>query len=126
MNKKCSLFFFIAFSVLSCKQQVEINYKDLSGADIIIADYDKSTEIDKDILIDSISFIKLQTTPKSLIGEIDDIFFLDNTIVVVDKEISKAVLLFDMNGQFKGQVSRLGNGRHEYLKLHDVSQLHYS
>lgn len=120
MNKKCSLFFFIAFSVLSCKQQVEINYKDLSGADIIIADYDKSTEIDKDILIDSISFIKLQTTPKSLIGEIDDIFFLDNTIVVVDKEISKAVLLFDMNGQFKGQVSRLGNGRHEYLKLHDV------
>lgn len=123
MNRFHLFFFFnfILFSFLSCKGQVCIDYEHLSGAENINADYEKSTEVDKDILIDDISFIKLQTTSKCLIGEIDDIFFIDNTIVVVDKEISKAVFLFDMKGNFKGQVSRLGNGRQEYLKLHDVS-----
>jgi len=121
MDNKCSFFFLLVFSVLSCKQQV-VDYESLSGAEIINVDYDKTktNEDSKDMLFDSISFIKLQTTSKCLIGDIDDLFFIDNTIVVVDKEISKSVFLFDMKGNFKGQVSRLGNGRQEYLNLHDV------
>lgn len=121
MRYYCLLFFFIIPFFFSCKRPVLINQDDLGKADdTVFADYEKLLEPDKDILVDSMFFIKLQTTSKCLIGDIDELFFIDNTIVVVDKEISKAVFLFDMKGNFKGQVSRLGNGRNEYLKIHDV------
>lgn len=110
----------IVFCLCSCNRH-SLNHENLNGAEILSAQFVNSTEpVKRDMLIDSVSFVKLETANDCLIGVIDKILFVDDIMVVVDKNISKAVYLFDMNGRFLRQISRLGNGPHEYLTIKDV------
>ncbi len=56
----------------------------------------------------------------NLIGNIDRLLFVDNSIVVVDRHIAKAVYVFDMNGRFERQISHIGNGPKEYLAINCI------
>ena len=101
----------------SCSRS-SINERELfANADTITVDFDNPTIYEWSSFVDSISFLKLQTTDKSIIGQIDDILFMDSTIVIVDKRIAQAVFLFDYNGRYKTKLSHMGNGPKEYLNL---------
>jgi len=101
----------------SCSRS-SINERELfANADTITVDFDNPTIYEWSSFVDSISFLKLQTTDKSIIGQIDDILFMDSAIVIVDKRIAQAVFLFDYNGRYKTKLSHMGNGPKEYLNL---------
>lgn len=81
--------------------------------------YDKGYAYDD--LIDSVSFVKLETTDKNLIGAVNQLFFINDKIVVIDKEVSKSITVYDKVGKFLYKVSRMGNGPGEYNYLNYVT-----
>ena len=116
MKKLPVILIFLAMAA-SCSRS-SINERELfANADTITIDFDNPTIYEWSSFVDSISFLKLQTTDKSIIGQIDDILFMDSTIVIVDKRIAQAVFLFDYNGRYKTKLSHMGNGPKEYLNL---------
>lgn len=116
MKKLPVILIFLAMAA-SCSRS-SINERELfANADTITVDFDNPTIYEWSSFVDSISFLKLQTTDKSIIGQIDDILFMDSTIVIVDKYIAQAVFLFDYNGRYKTKLSHMGNGPKEYLNL---------
>lgn len=67
-------------------------------------------------IFSEISLVKLETTPNSLIGEINKIFLSNNLIYISD---GLSVYLFDMNGQFKKRLHNNGKGPGEYTGISD-------
>lgn len=72
-------------------------------------------------VVDSISYICLETDTTCLIGQIDKFIPLDTILVVVDKEIARSVYLFKQNGQFIRRIGNQGGGPEEYLAIEDVT-----
>lgn len=70
-----------------------------------------------DDLIDSVSFVKLETTDDNLIGHINHLFFTNDKIVVVDMEVSKTITVYDRKGKFLYTISHRGQGPDEYRTL---------
>ena len=94
---------------------------DTSETDTIVVDFRKEGILRLDDLVESVSYIRLETTPECPVGRISRIYFADSTIVVVDSRIANAIYLFDYEGHFIKQVSKPGNGPHEYLNLNYVT-----
>lgn len=122
---KCSfskviLLLSVSISFFSCKKNVANLRLNVSDMETITFDLKDKTIENRDDIFKNIKCISLETKDKFLIGQIDELFFIDSTIVVVDKDISKAVFLFDNNGKFKSRVSFNGRGNHEYLQLTHV------
>lgn len=118
--KKIVLFCVIMVAFFSCKKNV-IEF-DSNDDNVQYVDYhpDQVKNAMRDSVFNNTWFVKLETNSRNLIGNIDKLLFVDNNIVVVDKYIAKAIYLFDMNGHFERQISRLGNGPIEYLAIHNV------
>ena len=67
-------------------------------------------------ILTDISLVKLETTPNSLIGDINKIFVTKNLIYISD---GLSVYLFGMNGQFKKRLHQNGKGPGEYTGISD-------
>ena len=104
----------------SCNQFEKSAEADFSNVAQIIYDTVNSQWINPEKIVERCNFIKLETDPKCLIGKVDKILFADSSIIIVDKSIAKSIFVFDMNGNFKNKVSRVGNASNEYLKIVDV------
>ena len=76
-----------------------------------------------DELIDSVSFVKLETTDENLIGHINYLLFTKDNIIAVDRGNSKTVTVYDKQGRFLNKISRLGQAPDEYafFKLCDLN-----
>lgn len=74
-----------------------------------------------DSLFNDVFYVKLETTEKSLIGNISQILFTDDKIVVVDNEISKNISLFDISGKFINNIGNIGGGPKEYSRINYVA-----
>ena len=66
--------------------------------------------------VDSVKFIKLETTDENLIKDISKILFIDDEIVVVDKMGGK-IFVFDKNGNYTRKIANRGRGPGEYLSI---------
>ena len=64
-----------------------------------------------------ITIVSLETNDDNLIGAVDQVILGDSTIIIADRNIAKAVFMFDYDGKYVGRISNLGNGRNEYLDL---------
>jgi hypothetical protein len=82
-------------------------------------DTNKATKIDISEFVDSVQFIKLQTTNDNLIRGINNLFFFNNQIVVVDKK-EHQVLIFNDEGIFKNSIKKRGRGPGEYVSMSTV------
>ncbi|MBQ8593574.1 MAG: 6-bladed beta-propeller [Bacteroidaceae bacterium] len=71
-------------------------------------------------LFENIEYIPLETTDSSLIGNIDKLIVAENSLVIVDKSITKAIYCVDKKGKFKFKISELGIGPDEYVDINDV------
>lgn len=67
-------------------------------------------------LVDSISFIALETNPESLIGLISELKILDSRAYVLDKRKSNCLFVFDINGRFLFKIDKKGKGPGEYVE----------
>jgi len=66
--------------------------------------------------VDSVKFIRLETTEESLINNINTVFFVDDEVVIVDK-MSGKILVFDNNGNYIRKIANRGRGPGEYLGI---------
>ena len=94
---------------------------DISLTEINIDMGNKDDAYPADSLFEFDSFIKLETTNDNLIGDVEDILFLNDKIVIEDMKYSKTVTVYDMRGRFLTTVSKLGPGPEEYTSLNYVS-----
>ena len=110
----------ISFSIYSCKKSVNESESNDDTVQYVEYNPDRVKNAIRDSVINKTWFVKLETNKKNLIGNIDRLLFVDNSIIVVDQHIAKAVYVFDMNGRFERQISHIGNGPKEYLAIHTV------
>lgn len=66
--------------------------------------------------VDSISYIKLETTEENLIGEVSDIEYVNHKFYILDM-ISKSIYIFSDSGKFIDKVAKRGQGPEDYLFL---------
>lgn len=104
----------------SCRSQIEDGKLNGFQCKTINVDLLSNDYVDCDSLFDVVRFIKLETDNKCFIGKIDKLIVTDNEFVVVDKQISKKVYVFNMDGSFRLSLSNNGRGPQEYLGISDV------
>lgn len=66
-------------------------------------------------------YIVLETNEQCLLGVIHKVLIYSDYILVLDKEISKCVYLFNRSGKFLRQIGSKGTGSGEYLYLEDFN-----
>lgn len=72
-------------------------------------------------LVDSLTYIPLQTDSNCLIGSIDKLIVLEDRFLILDKEIACAVYSFDKKGNFINRIGNRGMGDKEYVSLTDIA-----
>lgn len=83
--------------------------------DITKGFFDDSTAYLSDFT-DSIQYIPLESKgEKSLLSDIDQIFFCDTNIFISDRD-QKVILRFNKNGKFLNRIGKIGKGPGEYAK----------
>jgi len=108
------VFFVISLLIVSCKEKSN-NYDDKYYA-IINASPEDDAIISVTEFVDSVGFIKLETTEHCLIGGISKIFFINDLLIIQDKKTA-SIFLFDKSGKFINNISNRGNGPGEYINL---------
>lgn len=68
----------------------------------------------------SIKLIRLETKKESAFANIDKLLVTDEFLLVCDYDKTKAVLMFDCDGNFVRKISGLGRGPGEYTRLYAV------
>ncbi|HZK04106.1 MAG TPA: 6-bladed beta-propeller [Bacteroidaceae bacterium] len=109
-----------SLSIISCKHRSVHRIVDVTDVSVIKYKSGDGCVLLKDSVVKKSSFIKLETDSTCLIGKIDKLLFADSLIIVVDQNIARSVLIFDMKGRFISKVSYLGNGPKEYIMLKQV------
>ncbi|KAF2080128.1 6-bladed beta-propeller [Flavobacterium sharifuzzamanii] len=71
-------------------------------------------------LVDSVSYLPLETTEKSLIGAVDDIVSCKDRIFILDTYRGKNVYVFDKQGKFVFKLPN-GKGPGEILRPYDLA-----
>ena len=109
-------FYHLLFSIiiLSCSNS---STKDINT---IIINYDKTCNYPLSNFITNCNIVKLETSDSILTGDISDIEFHENNIIILDKK-NNTVQIFNQKGEFIHQLSNLGRGPGEYLYLNDIA-----
>lgn len=120
---KYRLFILVALSLISCNRLTDrsrfAGFKTIIDVNNIKPVSGESTELITKIKIpikDSLGFdyekrltnlryVSLESSPASMIGKIEKIYFSDERIIIVDSRITETVFLFDKNGNFINKIA---------------------
>ena len=111
--KNC-IFLLLALLISACKKE-----KPSEPLQEIVIDFSKSEKVvDISDIIDSTFFkiVALETNANSLIGEIDQIFYQNHRIYIVD-QMQKCIIVFDDEGRFLFKLHKPGRGAGEYTEI---------
>jgi hypothetical protein len=81
----------------------------------------RGATVESNQMVDSVYYVRLETNEECLIGRIDKLYQLQDRIVIVDKAISRAIFIFDLQGKFLSKISRFGEGPEEYTQISDAT-----
>ena len=84
-----------------------------SGKEIFDMDFSR--------VVKDFDIVALETTPEALVGSIDELFFDDEKIFVVDRRVAKSIFIFKQNGEFISKIDRVGRGPTEYFEIWDAT-----
>ena len=127
--KRYILFILLVMLLLSCKK----SYRNFSGrAENIspLVNIEKVVEVHIDLnndclpydsLMPEVNYVKLETTGENLIGEISQLLFVDDKIIVVDVWKSKIIAAYNMKGHYLYRIGSQGQGPQEYSFFTHVS-----
>ena len=102
----------------------QLQTKIVSGVPLTHVDVNMKSEenvLPFDSLFEVVSVVRLETTDDNLIGNVWDILFLNDKIIVEDMETAKSLTVYDMQGKYLNSIGRLGQGPGEYAYLDYVS-----
>jgi hypothetical protein len=80
----------------------------------------KPTDFTLSQVIDSISFVALETNQNALIGTITKLLVTDSNIYILDNNMTESILAFNLNGQFLLKIGHQGKGPGEFIDLEDM------
>lgn len=83
-------------------------------------DLNDNLELKGQTIIDTAWYVKLETTDRSLIGNITKMKILDNKIFILDGRPSN-LFVFAKDGRFLNKIGRKGKGPNEYSVIRDFS-----
>lgn len=108
--------FYIAFTILSISFSCSIPKKDImnKGITLIQLSPEKNRKFYLSEIVDSISFIPLETSNQSLLTDISKIDYDDGHYFVLNSQ-DKLVYTFDKDGNFKSIIANRGNAPGEIL-----------
>lgn len=115
MKCKILIALLLSFVIISCNNEKKIEY---DGEQISVG-IDKDRYFNLSEVIDSISYVRLETNENCLVGRIDKIMQHDSLLFISDRESSNAIFCFTMNGEFVFKIDRSGKGPGEYLRIDD-------
>lgn len=103
--------------LISCKNS-KVGYDSIKCDGININPQECKDEFLSNI-VDSIKYIKLETSNDNLIGNVDKVVFASNYIFILDKSITRSIFRFDLAGNYLGKINKIGKGPGEYIKIRD-------
>lgn len=112
-NNYYILYSFIYLLILSCKPTENYN------RDIIDFEHAVALNMKCSSIIDSIYFVKIETSEECLIKNIQQIFFDKEFIFVMDN--GERLLVFNHDGTFLNQIGNMGKGPGEYIYISSFS-----
>ena len=115
--------------LLSCKESTR-NFSRKTEGVSLLTNIEKAIEVNIDLnndclpfdsLMTKVSYVELETTGDNLIGEISQLLFVDDKIIVVDVWKSKIITVYDMKGHYLYKIGSQGQGPQEYAFFTHVS-----
>jgi hypothetical protein len=105
------------------KQQGPVNKlniikTDLHDVDLISHETDS---IMVSTLVDSMSYVPLETNENCFIGNIDKMMFAGKRIIVLDKYIAQSIFIFEKTGAFHAKIEKLRKGPDEVFSIDDIT-----
>lgn len=107
-------FFFVVLFFYSCSNYSKNANQEIKPIPINLDNSQKTAKISS--VFKSLSIIKLETTPESIIGEIGKIIITDSAIYI---STSNAISIFSYEGAFIKKFNKLGKGPGEYDRISD-------
>jgi hypothetical protein len=108
------VFISIIILIISCSSVTKESSTNFKVINLNLKEVKQEKNISE--IFTDISLVKLETTPSSLIGEINKIFVTSNEIYISD---GLSIYIFDLNGNFKKRLHKNGKGPGEYTGISD-------
>lgn len=112
--KKLCLLAAIAFS--SCLHVDKAVFVDETDTTVIGITSKPTNRIRLDTFVDSVKFVKLETTEECLIHRIANVFVAEGKIILPDYKTHE-IYIFDESGKYLSKISRRGRGPQEYIGM---------
>lgn len=112
------IYIFLCFlCLLSCQKGNKVN---LSGIEKIKCDVENYRDINFDTVLDSVTYVKLETDTNCLINSIGKVVYYNDCFYILP--VSKqALLVFDKTGHFLSKLDKQGGGPDEYVEINDFT-----
>lgn len=106
----------VVLIVNSCVKEVD-NMHSYNEAKYIVTIGESIGNLNFSDIVDDCKYIKLETTPDNLIGEVKKVLLKNDRIFI----LSSSVMCFDLNGKFIYSINNRGRGPGEFIKIDDMS-----
>ena len=119
MNRaKIFLLIICACSLFGCKKSSRREHQ-IGKEEHVISVFSKEEDwmLDLSLYLDTVKYVKLEFTDKSIIGQIDKVVIYEERIYILDTQTS-SLFVFDMEGRYLHKIARIGQGPGEYTALH--------
>ena len=90
------------------------------GAPVVRIDPTRPGTIHTADFIESADYLILESTPESMIRQVDRLCVTDSLLLVADYA-SRSVFIFDREGHYRSRISRSGRSREEYVSMNTVA-----
>ena len=130
MKRNILLFLFTLIVLFSSFRKSSPNFSDNKEEISLLRNIEKPIEVHIDLnndclpfdsLMNKVNYVKLETTGDNLIGEISQLLFVDDKIIIVDAGQSKTITVYNEKGHYLYKIGAFGQGPMEYGALNHVA-----
>lgn len=121
-----TIYLMIVLILFCCKNSNKNHLldNDISIEDVYkmnVNDLDQRSTMSIDSLLNSVSYVALETNENSIIGHIDEIVVSNEYIFVLDIFQTESIFIFNRTGKFIRKIHKIGKGPGEYNQPADIS-----
>ena len=118
-NMSCKYFFIFLFFISGACREQDSNTINCPRINIPLKEDENILNLSE--IVDSLSYIGLETSSECLIGKIDKLITWKNRLVIADKTKAHAIFVFSEQGEFILKIDKVGRGPGEFVTLTDFT-----